>query len=320
MTVPALVLGAALLAQVVPQSAGPPPADDKRFVIRPAIGSVLLGFELSDDDDDGRALEFEPNAPLVIGLKGGYRRFQLSGSIGVAATEEVATHGKTSFLDFQIAQAVKVARRELVVGLFFQSYRGFHLANTAALEPGATTPLLYPAMRMRNFGGTLTYFLDPEFSYDAAFLEFHPRSGGSGSFALRFTAGNMSMSSGGVSLVPASQQPRFARVAELTALDATYGGLGGGYAHDWRFWSGWLCALSVTVTLDVALQAVTIANVVRRGPSLSPGAAVAFAFAYAGPTVHAGINAFADIESTRVEGHTAETSRVTGMLFAGVRF
>lgn len=298
-----------------------PAAPEKDFIVRPALGVVQLSFNLSNEQDD--ELEFEPNAPLVVGLKVGYRRYQLSGTISTGVAEDAATHGRTSFLDFQLARAFRVARRELVVGLFFQRYRGFHLANLDEADPSAEAePFILPDMRMQNAGGTLTYFLNPDFSYDDAFLEYAPRAAGSGSWALRCSLGNMLMDTGGTPLLPPAQRLNFGLVADLTALQATYASLGGGYAHDWRFGraSRYLLALALMVGLDVAVQAVTIGGATDSGLSLSPGAAMHLSFAYVGETVHAGIFAFADLETTKVEDATAQVLRGAAMAFIGVRF
>lgn len=53
-----------------------PPADDKRWLVRPLFGVNQLELELSNDGAPD--LNYTPNAKLMLGARLGYRRFQFS--------------------------------------------------------------------------------------------------------------------------------------------------------------------------------------------------------------------------------------------------
>jgi hypothetical protein len=307
---PLLIVGAA--------RAGEPAPDDKRWLVRPLFGVNLLELDLSHDDAPD--LNYTPNSRLMVGARLGYRRFQFSFTFNVPGTEEdTGKYGRSEYFDLQGATTFRAAGHEWLLSGFFQSYRGFFLENTEQLSPGAA-PILYPNLNMAAAGGSLTYFTNPQFSYDATFLDYRHRPGGAGSWAFRGTLGLMGFDNEGASIIPMAAQTGYSQVAGLNAAGSVYLSAGVGYTRDWLFGEHGFLAGSVLAGPTFALQSYELNQVRTNNASLAPNAVVTLATGYIADTFHGGLYINAEGDSTAIHGATALMWRIFVAAFIGARF
>jgi len=312
-----LLLAAVLAAG--PARAQEAPPDDKRWLVRPLFGVNELDLELSDDNAPD--LTYTPNSRLMMGARLGYRRFQFSFTFSVPGTEEdPGRYGQSTTFDLQGATTFHARGHEWLLAGFFQSYRGFFLENTEELTPGAP-PILYPELDMAMLGGSLTFFTNPEFSYDATFLDYRYRPRGMGSWAFRGTLGLMGFSNGGgASIIPVAAQARYPAVAALNATGSLYTSAGVGYTRDWLFGRHGFLAGTLMLGPTFALQSYELNQVETRAFSVAPNAVVTAATGYIGDTFHGGLYANFEGDSTAIHGTTALMLRIFVAAFVGARF
>lgn len=300
----------------VSAKAGGPEEDDKPFLIRPFLAMDVLSLELSNGDTD---VAFEPNTQLAVGLRVGYGAFSISASVDVEASEDTSTYGKTEYLALQAGRAFRVADRELFVSLFLQYHEGLYVESASGLG-SSQLPIVLPEMTVVSLGATVTYYLNPEFSYDATFVEFRPRAESVGSWTLRMSTGIMGFDNAGAPVIPEALRPEFGDVGTLNQSAAAYVGAMGGYSVDLRFWSRCFFAASLLIGATVAREAYTTDLGVEREGSFAPSALFGFALGYAGDTLHAGLATSADLEGSQAGDAEQSIIRTAVGVFVGVRF
>jgi hypothetical protein len=308
----------ALLAAGSARADAPPP-DDKRWLVRPLFGVNELDLELSTDGAPD--LSYTPNAKLMLGARLGYRRFQFSFTFNVPGTEEdTGKYGHSDYFDIQAATTFRAAGHEWLLAGFLQSYQGFFLENTEEIAPGAA-PILFPDLGMATLGGSLTYFTNPSFSYDATFLDYRSRPNGAGSWAVRTTLGLMGFRNGsGASIIPMAAQERYAKVAGLNAAGSAFVSAGVGYTRDWLFGPHVFLAGSLMAGPTLALQSYELAGVETRAASVAPNGVFTLATGYIGDTFHSGLHVNVEGDATAIQGVTALMWRIFVAAFVGARF
>lgn len=262
---------------------------------------------------------YTPNTQLAVGLRLGYGGFSISASADVEASEDTSTYGKTEYLALQAGRAFQVAERELFISAFLQYHRGLYVEDATGIGAGST-PLVLPELIVLSLGLTATYYLNPEFSYDATFVEFQPREDSIGSWTLRMSTGGMGFDNAGDPVIPEPLRPAFGEVGSLSASSAYYVGAMGGYALDLRFLRRCFLASSLLLGATAARVTFSTDDGRQRGATLAPSALFAVALGYAGDTFHAGLAASADLESSRTARAYQYIIRTAVAVFAGVRF
>jgi hypothetical protein len=290
----------------------------KPFLIRPFFGISWLGFSVMGKEDPD--VDLEPNASGVVGLRGGYGPFVASGSIGTSSQEDPAIYGKSSALDFQFSATTRIGGHEVLGSVFFQQYRNFFVENMEELGIDPAQPYRLPDMSTRNIGVALTYFTDPNFSYDDTFLECRVRPASEATWAFRLSAGYLAMDSGGLSLVPENQRERFGKAADLRTLDSRYASLAVGWASDWRLGAGFYIGMNGMLGLTAAARIARVGIEKLIEPAFGPSVTYHLITGYAGDTFHWGYLATVELESTTFDDTTFAAIRAVNMLFLGLRF
>jgi hypothetical protein len=295
---------------------GEPGDNEKQFLLRPFISLDELSLELSRGRE---SLSFVPNTQTAVGLRLGYAGFSLSASADVQASEDPRLYGKSEYLALQAGRPFRIAQRELFVSVFFQYHEGLYIENTSDVASGSL-PILLPEMTVLSLGATAAYYLNPEFSYDATFVEFRPRAETIGSWTLRMSTGLMGFDNRGVPVIPESLRARFGAQGTLNASGALYVGGTGGYCFDLRLLERWFLAASLLVGVTLAREGHTTDLGTEQGTTLAPSVAFAVALGYAGDTLHAGLSASADLEGSKAGSAEQQIIRTAVTLFVGVRF
>jgi hypothetical protein len=200
------------------------------------------------------------------------------------------------------------------VSVFLQYHEGLYI------DDAGSDPVVLPEMNVFSLGGTVTYYLNPEFSYDASFVEFQPRGSSIGSWTFRMSTGLMGFDNDGAPVIPEPQRPAFGSVGSLSQSGALYVGAMGGYSIDLRFWGNCFLGSSLLVGATVAREGHRTDRGLERGGSLAASALFAIALGYAGDTFHGGLFASADLEGSKAGPAEQDIIRTAVAVFAGVRF
>jgi hypothetical protein len=293
-----------------------PGENDTQFLVRPFFALDQLSLELSRGRE---TLSFVPNTQLAVGLRLGYAGFTISASVDVQASEDPRVYGKTEYLALQTGRAFRIAQRELFVSLFLQYHEGLYIENTSDI-PSASLPILLPEMSVLSLGATAAYYLNPEFSYDATFVEFRPRAETVGSWTLRMSTGLMGFDNRDLPVIPESLRARFGAQGTLSDSGALYVGGTGGYCLDLRLLQRWFLAASLLAGVTLAREGHTTDLGTEQGTTLAPSVAFAVALGYAGDTLHAGLTGSADLEGSKAGSVEQQIIRTAVALLVGVRF
>jgi hypothetical protein len=296
--------------------AGEPGESEKPFLIRPFLALDELSLELTRGRED---LSFVPNAQTAVGLRLGYAGFTISASVDVQASEDPRVYGQTEYLALQAGRAFRIAQRELFVSVFLQYHEGLYIENASDILSGSA-PIVLPEMVVLSLGATATYYLNPEFSYDATFVEFRPHPETIGSWTLQLSTGLMGFDNGGVPIIPEALRARFGAEGTLNGSGALYVGGTGGYSVDLRLFERWFLAASLLVGATIAREGHTTDLGTEQGTTLAPSVAFAVALGYSGDTLHAGLSASADLEGSKAGSVEQQIIRTAVTLFVGVRF
>jgi hypothetical protein len=309
---------AAAAAETAPPRAkpAPPEASEKPFLIRPFLALDQLRLDLTRDEE---TLSFVPNTQTAVGLRLGYAGFTISASFDVAASEDPRVYGQTEYIALQLGNAFRVAERELFVAVFLQYHEGLYIETSSDILSGFA-PIVLPELAVLSLGATATYYLNPEFSYDATFVEFRPRAVSIGSWTLRLSTGLMGFDNQDAPIIPEALRARFGAEGTLSESGALYVGAMGGYSLDLRLLKRWLLAGSVLVGVTVAREGHTTDLGTEQGSTVVPSAAFALALGYSGETLHTGVFGSADLESSKAGSVEEQIVRTAVTLFVGVRF
>jgi len=287
---------------------------EKKFLIRPFFALDETSLDVTRGDE---TVSFVPNSRLAAGARVGYSGFTVSISFDIDDSEDPSVYGTTDYLALSAGRAFRIAERELFVTAFMQYHEGLYVENKRS---DAGTPIVLPELFVFTVGLTATYFLNPEFSYDATYVEFLPRDTSVGSWTFRLSTGVMGFQNAGAPVLPEAVRARFGEVDTLNESGALYVGAMGGYSLDLRLWRRWFFAPSLLVGATFAREYYQTSELFSRGGSIAAAVMAAFALGYSGDTLHAGVGATVDIQGYDA-GHAEQSiSRATGMLFAGVRF
>ena len=308
-----------------PQPAAPASEEDEEededeFLFRPFVGLSSLTLALKAPEDTDLSLEYQPNVALSLGVRGGYGPYMASGSIGTAPSNDSETYGRSRYLDLQFAHSLRADGHEVVTAVFLQQYRGFFLEGARRFDPAEMDVVTFPKMKAPAVGVAVTFFLDPAFSYEDAFMEYRPRRHSEGSWALRLSLGHMSVDSGGAALVPQTQRQKFGDATGLQSIEANFASASIGYAYDWMIGRGWFLGAQVLAGLSIATTTLVVADERRRQPSFNGAAVVHLASGYAGERFHAGLYAGSDLEGLDVVEASLQVLRNFAIVFGGVRF
>jgi hypothetical protein len=287
---------------------------EKKFLIRPFLAMDETSLDITRGDD---TVSFVPNSRLAAGARVGYSGFSLSISFDVDDAEDASVYGTSDYLALSAGRAFRIADRELFVSGFLQYHEGLYVESTRS-DTGA--PIVLPELFVFTVGLTATYYLNPEFSYDATFVEFLPRDTSIGSWTFRLSTGIMGFDNAGAPVLPDAARARFGDVATLNESGAIYVGAMGGYTLDLRLWRRWFFAPALLLGATFAREYYQTAERLARGGSIAGAAQVAFALGYSGDTLHTGIGVNVDFEGYDAGPAEQSIFRAAVMLFAGVRF
>jgi hypothetical protein len=296
--------------------------DRDEFLFRPFFGlsSLSLALESGEGAGDSVTLDYQPNVALSVGARAGYGAYMASGSIATAPSNEPEIYGRSRYLDLQLAHSLRADEHEVVVGIFLQQYRGFYLEGAQRFDPSEMNVVTFPKMKATNIGVTMTFFLDPGFSYEDAFMEYRPERRSEGSWALRLSLGHMSVDTGGAALVPETQRARFGQATGLQSVEANFASATVGYAYDWMIGRGWFLGAQLLFGLNAATATMTMGEDRRRQPSFNIAGVFHLAAGYTGERFHGGLYAGSDLESLRVASSSLQLLRNFAIFFFGVRF
>jgi hypothetical protein len=183
---------------------------------------------------DKKRLFYDPNTSVNLGLGATWRSFTLNLAYGFSfLNQDAKEKGETVYLDLQS----HIYKRELVVDLYFQLYKGLYLENTSnflSLPEGSY--YLRPDIKINVFGlSALKVVNSRRFSYAAPFVqnEQQKKSAGSFLYGLKAVAAHISADS---NYVPSFVQDSVYRESfDVEQIRSTQAGPAIGYAHSFVY-------------------------------------------------------------------------------------
>jgi hypothetical protein len=311
-----LIRACSLIGFALACAQGVPAEEEKTFLVRPFFKAGWFEAEIAADEED---LEFVPNPMMDMGVKLGYKKLAASISFGVSRLEDEEEYGTSSGFNAEISYPFRVSQRELSTTAFFHSNE-----DLSTQAPGSDRYTI-DGMDVLDAGIEGVLFLNPRFSMKKIIDELEPRSGNSGSWLVRSSAGVMYLGfieeAADRVFIPTELSASVGDLADLHLFRNIYSSVSGGYAYDWNFSRSFfftvLGSLGMTVSrLDLSYSGDGSDGSWTTGPSVS----VLLGLTYAGPKFHAGLSSSVSQESAQVGDVLISGSRTSVLLFAGARF
>jgi len=200
-----------------------------------------------DLNQSNNSIKYKPNSQWNLGFGINYKwlGFDLAFSLPFLNKDD-AILGPTKRLDLQ----TNIYLRKLIVDVFFQFYKGYHVSNPQNIipgwKPGDAIPI-NPNMKSYSLGGSVIYvFNNREFSYKAAFNLNERQKKRAGSFILGAGIFNITLKndSGFVSSNSFPELPVNVTDFDKAVLGSLY--FEGGYAYTFVY-NNWYASLSLAI-------------------------------------------------------------------------
>lgn len=138
------------------------------------------GLKIKDTEADQDFL-YMPNTTLNMGVGATYKNLTLNLAYGFGFLNPEQGKGETKYLDAQ----AHIYPRKMVIDLFLQLYKGYHLLPEGLGAAAGDNFLTRPDMKMQKIGASVQYvFNHGRFSYRAAFLQNERQKKSAGTFLL----------------------------------------------------------------------------------------------------------------------------------------
>jgi hypothetical protein len=304
-------------AGTAPDASSPEEAAEDQLMIRPftAVSYVTLDLE----PEKGGAVTVEPNPTSNLGVTLGAWGFTISASVGLGQVESTRDYGRSRNFDLELEHAFEVFdRRQLDLNAFLHVHETLSVAR-----PNATRQLLPDAL-LTAFGLSAILTLKPGFSLAAAFSDFTPRNGSSGSWFLRSSLGLWFvgfLDDPERLLIPTELSAELGRFQSLNRLGEASLTASGGYAYDWNlFHHFFLSAMGNVGFTGARLRTFLSDSSSRSSLAYGPSLGLHVVLSYVGSTFHAGLLSTDVLESVTAHHVDVTAQRVNALLFAGVRF
>jgi len=304
-----LAFGAAQAAHS--QDAEPP------FLVRPAFAADWFEASL---EAGGEELEYSPNPTMAVGAKLGYKGVSLSLFAGVSRLEDEEEYGKSTNVNLGLGYPFGLSGRELVASAFFHYHE-----DLSVPVPGGGRRLI-EGMGALDAGVEGVLILNRGFSLSELVDAAERRSGSSSSWLLRSSLGVMYLGflqggREGRAFVPPELAAAVGDLADLSLVRDLYLSVSGGWIVDWNI----IRPLSLTFLGSMGLTASRIDLSYADGSSgggwtTGPSVSTLIGLTYAARRFHAGLSAASSLESAQAGEALVAGTRVSTMLFAGMRF
>ena len=242
------------------------------------LSRKFTGIRMEAQPDD-RALDYQPNTTVNLGIGATVKGFTLNLAYGFDFLNQNESRGLTRYLDLQS----HFYGRTYAADLFGQFYFGMYLANSeATLNFLPDSFYLRPDLSVILLGGSYYRVHSPEkFSYAASLVqnEWQKKSAGS------FLWGGKVLLMGAVSdssLIPTfSSDSVFDAFAEANRLSSFQFGPGVGYAHTFVVDQHWFFTFSLELNIMIGPTQYSGPELVERSEwQVNPAADLKFALGY----------------------------------------
>jgi hypothetical protein len=134
-----------------------------------------------NDERTGKDYLYMPNSTLNMGVGATYNNLTLNLAYGFGFLNPEKGKGDTKYLDAQ----AHIYPKKMVIDLFLQLYKGYHLLPEGLGTQGGENHLTRPDMKIQKIGANVQYvFNHGRFSYRAAFLQNEWQKKSAGTFLL----------------------------------------------------------------------------------------------------------------------------------------
>ncbi|MBS1629780.1 MAG: DUF4421 domain-containing protein [Bacteroidetes bacterium] len=216
----------------------------RKVTLRIYTGEKLAGFRLSDRSR-GEQLKFYPTPALMLGVGVTLRGIGVNIAFKLPFQEGLEDkYGSSRHLDIQVHRY----RKQLLLDVFLQHYRGFHLNDKNAVTsiPGPEEYPYFPEMRSNDVGASGLYlFNGRRFSLQSLVNQQDQQLRSAGTWMLGGSLFAHFLSNGDSSLLPINLQMQdFYGTAHPHAI-RNYGfSLNLGYGYNLVLYRHWLISLS----------------------------------------------------------------------------
>lgn len=210
---------------------------DPKDVLNVKLGLVVPQLELAVKPLKGvtaKEVKYKPNTPGRLFVSLGYRNLGIGASTQPVSTpEDKQNLGETKSSDYQF----RLYGRRITQEYFYQTYQGYHIDNSADVDPTYTTALKLqrPDLKSVNYGFNLIYTLSPaDYSMGAAFDQSGRQKKSDGSALVALSARYQEMS-GDTPIIPTQFQAVYDPDSNITKAAFSILATGLGYGHTFAF-------------------------------------------------------------------------------------
>lgn len=295
---------------------------DPKDVLNVKIGIMAPQLELTVKPLKGvnaRPVTYKPNTPGRAFVSLGYRNLGVTASAApVSSPEDKQNLGETKSNDYQF----RLFGRRITQEYFYQTYQGYHIENSADVDPTFTTAfkMQRPDLKNVNYGFNYIYTLSPgDYSMAAAFDQSGRQKKSDGSALVALSARYQEMS-GDTPIVPTQFQAAYDPDSNITKAAFSILSTGLGYGHTFTFRDFYLAGqLLVGWTLEQRKYSF-VDQSSKSESRTGVNSMIKVGLGYNGESNYAGIQVLSDGATYGFERAELGSTAIVLSLFYGHRF